>query len=61
MVRHCLRARWVHRLVDQRPSVSLEEHRDLLVAGVCEDGPAQRCGIKNGDRLMSIGAWASDV
>eukprot|EP00435_Cladocopium_sp_Y103_P012347 s3703_g3.t1 len=46
------------RLIDGVPKVpncSFREFTDLVVVAVCEDGPAQRHGIKDGDRLVSIG------
>ncbi|CAK8998936.1 unnamed protein product [Durusdinium trenchii] len=47
--------RCIHRLVDGMPSCRLEEIMELVVAAVSEDGPAQRAGVKEGDRLISIG------
>ena len=54
-VEEVLQTRCVHELIDGVPSCSFKEFTDLVVVRVCEDGPAQRAGIKDGDRLMSIG------
>eukprot|EP00913_Durusdinium_trenchii_P021467 g20175.t1 len=57
--------RCIHRLVDGMPSCRLEEIMELVVAAVSEDGPAQRAGVKEGDRLISIGmrsdSWNSKL
>ncbi|CAL1132786.1 unnamed protein product [Cladocopium goreaui] len=54
-VEEVLQTRRVHQLIDGVPSCSFQEFTDLVVVAVCEDGPAQRRGIKDGDRLVSIG------
>jgi len=55
--------RYIHKLVDGVPTTSYEECTDLIVVAVREDGPAQRRGVRDGYKLMSIGMrmgwWAS--